>query len=223
MNLLIDADDTLWENITVFNAVNAAYVDWLLPGTHVDDVQAELDKLQIEFIGRLGYGRNTFAESLIAGITRFTNRTPSAADRKTVNNLVRPLHWDTLDLLSGVEQTLHTLSKRNHLIMVTKGDHEEQSHKVARSGLGHFFSAVEILPEKTAQRYTDLINNHELEPSTTWMIGNSPRSDIHPAVAAGIGAIHIPHVETWSHERETLVEHSRILRLNTFADLVQHF
>ena len=221
--LLVDADDTLWENITVFNAVNAAYVDWLLPGSSVQELQSELDALQVEFIAEHGYGRETFAKSLLGGVEQFVGRTPSDADRAVVAELVRPLQWDELDLIDGVHETLEELSARNRLIMVTKGDHDEQSHKVARSGLRHHFDAIEILPTKSVSEYERIGELYSLDPATTWMIGNSPRSDIHPALEVGFGAIHIPHAETWSHEREDLTSHPRLMSLGTFSELVRHF
>lgn len=221
--LLIDADDTLWENITVFNSVNSAYVDWLLPGTTVAELQHELDALQVEYIAEHGYGRETFAKSLLAGVQRFAGRSPSTADRDVVAELVRPLQWDQLELIDGVAETLHHLGDRNRLIMVTKGDRDEQSHKITQSGLGHHFEAIEILPTKAVSEYVRIGDTHALDPLTTWMIGNSPRSDIHPALDAGFGAIHIPHAQTWSHEHEELISHPRLLNLGTFAELVRHF
>ena len=221
--LLIDADDTLWENITVFNGVNRAYVDWLLPGRTVAEMQSQLDELQVEFISTHGYGRDTFELSLVAGIERFTGRTPTADDRAYVHELVAPLRGDHLDLLDGVADTLATLTERVDLILVTKGDLAEQRHKVECSGLAHLFNAIEILETKAPTEYEQIIDRHGLDAEVTWMVGNSPRSDIVPALEVDLGAVFIPHAETWSHENATVDDHPRLIQLSRFAELLDHF
>lgn len=223
MTLLIDADDTLWENIRVFHEVNASFVEWIAPTAPPEQVRAELDAMQIELVGIHGYGRQTFKKSLIAGVERFGQRSPTPEDHSTVETLVAPLRWDTLDLIDGVASTLTELQTRHDLIMMTKGDHEEQSHKVFRSGLAEHFHAIEIVSEKHADSYLTVVERHGLDPLTTWMIGNSPRSDILPALAAGLGAVHIPHEDTWGHEHGDLEDHPRLLHLPAFDRLLDHF
>lgn len=221
--LLIDADDTLWENIVVFNEINRRYVNWLLPTRTVADLQPELDALQVECIERLGYGRDTFETSLVEGVARFTDSVATVADKAFITELVRPLQWDTLDVLDGVVETLDALSARATLIMVTKGDHGEQQQKVDRSGLASFFSAVEILETKSSSEYQRIVTDHGLEIATTWMVGNSPRSDIAPALELGLGAVFIPHAHTWSHEQAGVDPHPRLIQLASFGELTDRF
>ena len=223
MTLLIDADDTLWENIVVFNAVNQAYLDWLLPGSTLAEMQSKLDAHQIEMISIHGYGRETFEKSLLAGVERFGGRTPSTEDVQRIDELVAPLRWDTLDLLDDVPETLEQLAQRQQLLLVTKGDPVEQSLKVERSGLARLFEAVEILPTKSPDEYATLIDDHSLDPTSTWMVGNSPRSDIAPALEVGLNAVFIPHAQTWSHEHAEISAHPRLLQLALFRELLEHF
>ncbi|MDW3176899.1 MAG: HAD hydrolase-like protein [Acidimicrobiia bacterium] len=223
MTLLIDADDTLWENIRVFHDVNASFVEWIAPAEPPSKIRSELDAMQIEFVGLHGYGRRTFQKSLLAAVERFGQRAPTPDDHSIVETLVSPLRWDTLDLIEGVTQTLAELRTRHDLIMMTKGDHEEQSHKVARSGLGEHFVAVEIVAEKNVDAYKMVVDRHDLDLGTTWMIGNSPRSDILPALHAGLGAVHIPHDDTWGHEHDDLDHHPRLMHLPSFDRLLDHF
>lgn len=223
MTLLIDADDTLWENIRVFHEINASFVEWIAPTADAGQIRAELDAIQIELVGVHGYGRQTFKKSLIEGVERFGHRSPTPDDRATVEMFVSPLRWDTLDLIDGVTSTLTELGKRHDLIMMTKGDHEEQSHKVERSGLADHFEAIEIVVEKCSDSYVAVVERHGLDPSKTWMIGNSPRSDILPALAAGLGAVHIPHEDTWVHEHHDLEHHPRLMHLPTFDRLLDYF
>jgi len=221
--LLIDADDTLWENIVVFNAVNRKYVEWLLPTRTIEEMQPELDALQIEFIATHGYGRATFELSLVGGIERFAGRAPTDADRAHIAELVRPLRWDRLDLLDGVADTLARLHESCQLLLVTKGDPVEQQHKIDRSGLAGYFKEVEILANKTPAEYRRIVEHHQLDTARAWMVGNSPRSDITPALEVGLGAVFIPHAETWSHEEADLPEHQRLIRLDSFSELLGQF
>ncbi len=118
------------------------------------------------------------------------------------------------------------LSSRHRLILVTKGDELEQLDKLSRSGLAHLFSAVEVLPEKHIDAYHSLLKRHGFEAASTWMIGNSPRSDINPALAAGLHAVFIPHDYTWVLEHDSIDQPrpgQTLLELSAFADLVQHF
>lgn len=221
--LLIDADDTLWENIVVFNQVNAAYVDWLLPGRTLAEMQSDLDALQVDCIARFGYGRDTFEKSLIEGVHRFANRSATTADRAHISSLVQPLQWETLDIRDGVVETLEILVTRAHLLLVTKGDRVEQRLKIDRSGLERFFAGIEILETKAPAEYAQTVADYQLDPDTTWMVGNSPRSDITPALSVGLGAVFIPHAETWSHEHAGLGEHPRLIEMASFRELTTRF
>ena len=223
MTLLIDADDTLWENITVFYAINERYAQWVAPDLDAEQIGLDLDQIQKSFVGTYGYGRETFEHSLIEGVRRFAGREPSDDDRAHITELVRPLQWEQLEPYDGVEDTLATLKDSHRLILVTKGNHEEQMSKVDRTGVGKYFESLEILAEKTPAEYARLVAEHDLDPDDTWMIGNSPRSDILPALEVGLGAVHIPHDQTWSLEVADMPEHSRLLHRQRFTDLIELF
>jgi putative hydrolase of the HAD superfamily len=112
------------------------------------------------------------------------------------------------------------------LILVTKGDPVEQNDKLRRSGIAQHFQAVEVLHEKHRTAYVTLIDRHQAEPKTTWMIGNSPRSDINPALSAGLNAIFVPHPSTWVLEHEVVIEApsgQMLLEISGFSQLLAHF
>ena len=117
----------------------------------------------------------------------------TAADRETIAGLLTRLAWDQLEIIDGVPETLAELRGRHDLLLLTKGNHEEQAHKITRSGLAHLFRRTVITPEKTPDTYRDLVAEESLDPARTWMIGNSPRSDILPAVEAGLRGVFVPH------------------------------
>jgi putative hydrolase of the HAD superfamily len=131
-----------------------------------------------------------------------------------------------IEVLPGVQETLQYLSERHHVIMMTKGNPAEQSGKVERSGLKEYFSAIEIVAEKDESTYRTAMAKYALEADTTWMVGNSPKSDINPALAAGLHAIFIPHGNTWILEHEevaTAPAWQRLLVVERFGDLTKHF
>jgi putative hydrolase of the HAD superfamily len=122
--------------------------------------------------------------------------------------------------------TLQYLAGRHRLILVTKGDFAEQSGKIERSGLKQYFSAVEVVADKTIPAYHEVVGKHKLASQSTWMVGNSPKSDINPALCAGINAVFVPHDDTWILEHEDLapaLPPRRLLVLTAFAELTQHF
>jgi putative hydrolase of the HAD superfamily len=125
-----------------------------------------------------------------------------------------------------VSETLADLSVRHRLILMTKGNHAEQADKLARSNLAPFFSAVEIVAEKDPNTYRGVVARHELTPHSTWMIGNSPKSDINPALTAGLHAVHLFHKDTWVLEHAELAAPGtgqQLIELDGFVKLTELF
>jgi putative hydrolase of the HAD superfamily len=149
------------------------------------------------------------------------------ADRNTVENIhhrVLELEKTPPDIMDGVLETLAYLTGRHRLILFTKGEPAEQAAKVERSGLQSHFDAIEIVPEKDAATYRALVNRHHVVKEHGWMVGNSPRSDINPALEAGLNAVFIPHRATWAMEHEEVRSGAgRLLILTSFRDLREHF
>ena len=131
-----------------------------------------------------------------------------------------------IELLPEVPETLQQLSQRHRLILVTKGALAEQSGKVERSGLKEYFAAIEIVAEKNPAAYASLVEKYDLAHAATWMVGNSPKSDINPALAAGLNAVFVPHGDTWILEHEEVnpaPPHQKLLIVGRFAELREHF
>lgn len=225
--LLIDADDTLWENNIYFERAIADFISFLNHQEHSPAAIREiLNDVERECVLTHGYGLKSFTRSLVQTFERLSKEPITPALHETIHGFARTIAEQPVQLLPRVEETLQHLSRRHRIILVTKGDHAEQSRKVARSGLRALFTAIEIVPEKTAQHYRDLVRQHALDSERTWMIGNSPKSDINPALAAGINAIFVPHNDTWILEHEEVadpVPPAKLLILNSFAELASHF
>jgi putative hydrolase of the HAD superfamily len=143
-----------------------------------------------------------------------------------VRSFARSIAEQEIELLPGVTETLAELALRQRLILMTKGDEAEQADKLARSGLAAHFSAVEIVAEKDPRTYRKVIARHELTPHSSWMIGNSIKSDINPALAAGLHAVFLFHKDTWVLEHAALdraPQGQHLLELDSFAKLTAIF
>ena len=225
--LLFDADDTLWENNIYFERAISAFISYLDHRVHTpEEVREHLNTCERATIAAHGYGVKSFHRSLVACFEQLSDLPVNAERHARIVSFAESIAAQEIELLPGVSHTLAELSTRHRCILVTKGNHEEQHDKLTRSGLAPFFSAVEVLPEKKEQAYRALVEHHGCQAPLTWMIGNSPRSDVNPALAAGLHAIFIPHDFTWVLEHETIdvaPPHQTMLELSKFSELLQHF
>lgn len=225
--LLIDADDTLWENNIYFERAIVAFISYLDHRVHTpEEVREHLNACERKTIAQHGYGLKSFRRSLIDCFEQLSDGPVTPEKHERIVSFTEAVAAHEIELLDGVQETLHELSARHRLILVTKGNPDEQHDKVERSGLRELFGAIEVPHEKTAAMYLELAERHACEPADTWMIGNSPRSDINPALAAGLNAIFIPHDHTWVLEHEVLerpADAARLMELQSFTDLLQYF
>lgn len=219
--LLLDADDTLWENNVFFEEVIAgfiAYVDHATLGP--EEVRAELDRVESRNIQLHGYGTENFTRNLIECYEGLRGRPCLDPERESLFALTALLRNHPIELMPGVQETLDTLAERYPLALVTKGPRDEQHRKLERSGLAGRFRHVAFAHEKDIDCYKEVIREIRADPARTWMIGNSPKSDINPALAAGLGAVLILNGNTWSLEMEAVSEpHARFRILERFSDL----
>jgi putative hydrolase of the HAD superfamily len=225
--LLFDADDTLWENNIYFERAISAFISYLDHRVHTpEEVREYLNHVERATIKKHGYGLKSFRKSLIACFEQLTDKPVTPEKHARIVSFAQSIADQEVELLAGVPTTIAELSKRHRCILVTKGDDAEQRDKLRRSGLEPHFAAVEVLPEKTDTAYRALAHQHECDHGRTWMIGNSPKSDINPALAAGLHAIFIPHGFTWVLEHEVVNQPPKgqhLLELASFADLTRHF
>lgn len=223
--LLIDADDTLWENNVFFEKTIEASISLIEPlGFARDYVRRILNETERRNIRQHGYGVRSFGRSLEETYLKLAGH---MARRETVSEIkvmVDDLERVPPRILDGVPDTLAYLAERHRLMLLTKGEAAEQAGKVERSGLQQFFEAIEIVCEKDAACYRQVVDRHKIVKSGAWMIGNSPRSDINPALEAGLNAVFIPHAMTWEMEKaEVRNGGGRLIILTAFRELRQHF
>jgi putative hydrolase of the HAD superfamily len=223
--LIFDADDTLWENNVLFERALDDYVDWLVrPSLDQDRIRTVFRELEAANLVAHGYGSQVFLRTLADAFEQLMQRPANDLERRRIDELTAALREQRVELIPGVADTLGELRGRYRLQLLTKGDQAEQQRKIDVSGLVRFFDAVDIVPEKDVEVYRRLAKEYGLPVDETWMIGNSPKSDILPARAAGMNAVFIPNANTWILEQTELdPSDAGVLQLNSFAELIDHF
>ena len=228
LNLVLDADDTLWDSNIHFLEAFEAFVEAIATlglDTHRDSVKAAVRDIELELIQTHGYGRRPYVMALHRAVTRLVPELHHESLLLEVEKIGNALIERHCELLEGVEETVPELARHHRLILFTKGQRDEQIAKLERSGLAPHFSRIETPREKDPEAYRRLPADAELDPSRTFMIGNSPRSDINPALRAGLRAtIYLPYQHTWELEQEELDSGDpRIIELIGFRNLLLVF
>jgi putative hydrolase of the HAD superfamily len=225
--LLIDADDTLWENNIYFERAIARFISFLnhhefSPG----QVREVLNDVERECILKHGYGLRSFAHALVDTFERLSVEPVTPELHAQIHSFAHTIADQPHENIPEVPETLQYLKERHRLILLTKGALVEQTGKVERSGLKEYFAAIEVVAEKNAAAYADVVEKYDLAHDATWMVGNSPKSDINPALAAGLNAVFVPHGDTWILEHEEVnpaPPPQKLLIVARFADLRNHF
>ena len=225
--LLIDADDTLWESNIYYLRCSEELTVWLVTlGVERSAIEPAIAHFEQQVLPSFGYSPHGYIEALALATRRLAVEHKLEATLELLEKaraFGTPMLHPPMVLLPQVSETLAALALHNQLILVTKGDSVLQGKKLERSGLYSFFDQVYVLVEKDARGYRDLVQQEGLNPSNTWMIGNSPKSDINPAIEAGLHAIYIPYDHTWSVECVEIARSPRVITLQRFADLVDYF
>ncbi len=225
--LLIDADDTLWENNIYFERAIARFISFLNHQSYTpQEVREILNKVEHDNILKHGYGTHSFAHALVGTFEKLSVEPITPELHQRIVGLAHEIAEHPVEVIAEVPETLDYLQERHHLILMTKGNLTEQAAKVERSGMKNYFAAVEIVSEKKPVTYRQVAEKYGLARDRTWMVGNSPKSDINPAICAGLNAVFVPHPETWILEHEEIqpeMGQGKLLVVEKFADLKKHF
>ena len=216
----LDADDTLWHNESIFHLTQDQYVDLLKDYGEPNHMKARLLEVEIKNLRLYGYGVKSFTLSMIETAIDLTRGAVPAKTIAAIMDLGRAMLEHPVEPLPGVAETLAALKDGYRLVMVTKGDLMNQEQKLARSGLGDYFHAIEIVSEKDTNTYRRVVARQGVPAEEAVMIGNSMKSDVLPALEAGLWGIHIPYHITWAHEHaEPPADSPRFAKLETIAEL----
>jgi putative hydrolase of the HAD superfamily len=224
-HLIVDADDTLWENNIYFERAFEEFTDFLAHSSlRPNEIRAALDEIELVNARIHGYGSKNFGRNLGECYQRLCEREVCDGDLATVMSFAERILECPMEVIEGVPATLEYLSSRHELTLFTKGHPDEQKLKLDRSGLGVYFAHTAIVKEKDCAAYGRLVNERGLDAQRAWMVGNSPKSDINPALECGLNAVFVPHARTWTLEREE-IRHGvgKLIVIDQFADLRDHF
>jgi putative hydrolase of the HAD superfamily len=224
-HLIFDADDTLWENNIYFEQAFDEFCAYLNHSSLTpDEIRSVLDEIEVVNNKIYGYGALNFARNLGECLVRLAERAIDEHDIATVKEMGHRILEQQVVLMPGVAETLPILAEKHELTMFTKGHPEEQNRKIDLSGLRGLFEHCEVVREKNREAYLRLAEVRGFDHRHTWMIGNSPKSDINPALAAGLRAVYVPHERTWTLEREELRDpEGRLMVVGGFSELAALF
>ena len=226
-HLIIDADDTLWENNIYFEQAFEEFIAYLDHSTlTAGEVRAILDEIELANIETHGYGSLNFGRNLVLTYQHLAERHIREEDLTTVMSFAERILERPVVIIEGVPETLAYLAGRHDLTLFTKGHPDEQRLKIDQSGLSRFFAHTAIVKEKDVDSYRRLVAGQGMDPARAWMVGNSPKSDINPALAAGLNAVYVPHDRTWVLERQEIRDPGgpgRLIVVERFSDLAREF
>ena len=224
-HLIIDADDTLWENNIYFERAFDEFCEFLSHSTMTPrEVRDVLDAIETANAKVHGYGSLKFGRNLRQTYEQLAQRGITEADLQTVMGFAERILEQPMEIIDGVPETLAYLSERHELTLFTKGTVDEQRLKIDRSGLADHFVHTAVVREKHADAYRELVRERRMHARVTWMIGNSPKSDVNPALEAGLNAVFVPHAHTWVLEKEDIrPQGGRLLTVERFSELRRHF
>ncbi len=218
--LAFDADDTLWHNETVFKLTQERFADLLSDYSDPARLGQRLLAAERRNLAYYGYGIKGFTLSMIETAIEITEGKAPASLIAEILAYARAMVEHPVETLPEVRETLEELQSRFPLVLITKGDLFDQERKLAQSGLGELFRAVEIVSEKDAATYSKLFQRHGQGAEGAVMVGNSLKSDIVPVLEAGGSAVYVPHELSWELEHaEEPVAARRYHRLERIAQL----
>ena len=217
-----DADDTLWDCQTWFDKVEQECCELLKPWATPREVSEGLFATERKNLSLTGYGTKAFTLSLIENAVRVSHEQLTGDIVMRLLELGQQLLRFPTTPLPEVEETLRKLAERRQyrLVVFTKGELMDQESKLQRSGLEQYFSHMETVSNKTEREYRQLCENLDVAPEQTLMVGNSFRSDIAPALAAGAWAVHIPYHVVWELEKSEEFPHERLKKITHFSELL---
>lgn len=218
--IAFDADDTLWHNEQFFRLTQDRFAELLSEYAEDGHLAQRLLAAERRNLGHYGYGVKGFVLTMIETAIEVSNKKVPASVITEIMDAGRAMLEHPIQLLTDVEKTITALAPDFQILLITKGDLLDQERKLAQSGLGDLFDAVEIVSEKTPQMYARVFARHAADPEKSMMVGNSLRSDVNPAIEVGAWGVYIPHDLTWALEHAEAPEnHPRFRKLDTLGSL----
>jgi putative hydrolase of the HAD superfamily len=200
--IAFDADDTLWQNETLYQAAQNQFIQMISGYANPEEVEKALFEADIRNLPYFGYGIKGFALSMIETAVEVSRVQVQGEEIRKIIELAKGMVQADIQLFEHVRETLEEISQAYPLMIITKGDLLDQESKLKRSGVMDLFTHFEVVSDKTPESYAALLQRHHIDPQRFLMVGNSLRSDILPVTALGGKAVYIPYHLTWAHEAD---------------------
>jgi putative hydrolase of the HAD superfamily len=203
--VIFDGDDTLWATEPLYDRARTRAREIVAAAGHDGAAWEALERrLDVENVGAMGYSPDRFPTSCVQAYEQISiaaGAAPDAGVSRRIRQAAASVFDEDAPVIAGAEETLAALRARGaRLALLTKGHPDVQTRRVERSGLAGYFDVIEIVTEKSEQTIVDLVRALGADVADAWMVGNSMRSDVIPALAAGLRAIWID-AHVWEHER----------------------
>jgi putative hydrolase of the HAD superfamily len=218
-----DGDDTLWHNESIFSVTQERYRELMAPYVDGPALDDRLLATERRNLARFGYGVKSFTLSMIETAIEVSEGRVGAQEIQAVLDAGKSMLEHPVDLLYGAADAVDAVSATHAVMLITKGDLFDQESKLARSGLGERFTAIEIVSEKDSGTYQRILERNGIEADRFLMVGNSLRSDVAPVLEVGGWAVHVPYYLNWALDRlddeEAVRGHERFHELDSLDRL----
>ncbi|HEU4986199.1 MAG TPA: HAD family hydrolase [Rhizobiaceae bacterium] len=215
-----DADDTLWQNEQFYRLTESRFAELLRDYAEPGDISARLLETEKRNLQKYGFGIKGFTLSMIETAIQMTDAKVPASVIGDILDAGREMLSHPIEILPHAREALEELAGSHRIVLITKGDLFDQERKLAQSGLGDFFDAVEIVSDKSRDTYERIFSRIGEGPEHSMMIGNSLRSDVVPVIEAGGWGVYVPHDLTWIIEHaEPPMEAPRFRQIANLGEL----
>lgn len=215
-----DADDTLWHNERFFKLTQARFAGLLADFAAPDHLDARLLEAERRNIGHYGFGIKGFTLSMIETAIDVTEGRVPAAVISDLLEAGREMLAHPIELLPHARAAVEAVAATHRIALITKGDLLDQERKLAQSGLGEMFDAVDIVSDKSPARYAEIFARLGAPGPAGMMVGNSMRSDVRPMIDVGGWGVFVPHALAWDLEHaEAPTDAPRFRAIHSLADL----
>jgi putative hydrolase of the HAD superfamily len=221
--VIFDGDDTLWSTMPLYDIAKQRFAEHVADlVTSRDEAIKRLDVIDHSNVAIMGFSPERFPNSLVEAyrtLCEEAGRVPKSKLEKRLIEEGRRVFSSPVVTYPDADEALSRLDYRFKLVLATKGDMTIQAQRVTQSDLGQYFTDIHIFGKKSKEEFKAILAAHRCEPSLAWSVGNSPRSDINPALKAGMSAVLIPR-STWQFEDEPILQSSRLFVVNTLLEAV---
>jgi len=207
--IIFDLDDTLIYCNKYFDLILGQFADivseWFseyqIPIREIRDKQIEIDVAGVQ---QVGFASRHFPESLIDTYRYFCQQFGERQEELKERQLMKlglSVYDQSVEPYPGMVETLDFLQRQHHeLYLYTGGETVIQQRKIEQMRLADYFQdRIFIRQHKNIEALEEILTSRPFNLHNTWMIGNSLRTDISPALSAGIHAIYINHPDEWTY------------------------